>query len=1039
MAITSIKIGDKTFDIDYSKHNHTRSQITDVKSLKFGSKTYDGSAEKEITAADLGLGAALKFVGTTTTALTDGSTTTSVALSSGSTLTVSSTSNIGSVVFYGDKEFVWNGSSWEELGFPIDLSNYKTKQTAVSSPSASGNATAFIDSISQDANGNITVTKKNVSFPTIPTLSGGTAASNDATVVGGVTVSGHAVTVGKKTLKAGSNVTITGGSSEISIAAKDTTYSEATASTAGLMSANDKKRFNSVVPHYYGVCDTAENDAAKVVTIENFELVVGVQVSIKFTNKSAADAEGDALTLNINGTGALPMRRYGTTAMSTSTTSSGWQAGAVQTFTYDGSAWIREFWYNTTYSNPGLGQGYGTCSTAASTTAKTASISSYSLTSGGIVSIKFTYDVPASATLNITSKGAKSIYHKGAAIKAGVIKAGDTATFIYSSQYHLISIDREIPEVPASLKNPYSLTIQQNGTTVTNGTYDGSAAKTVNITVPTKVSDLTNDSGFTSNTGTVTGVKMNGTTKSPTSGVVDLGTVITSHQDISGKADKSSLATVATSGSYNDLTDKPTIPSAVTSSTVSGWGFTKNAGTITGITMNGASKGTSGVVDLGTVITSLDGYATQSWVEAKGYKTTDNDTKTTAGSSNKTATKLLLVGATSTTTGTTYTNSNCYVGTDNCLYSGGTKVLTAHQDISGKQDKLTSGTNIKTVNSNSLLGSGNISVGTITKVQANGTDVASSGTANIPAASTSAYGVTKLSSATNSTSTSLAATASAVKSAYDLANGKWTYNADTIKAVKVNNAVAADSASSVAWSGVTSTPTSLSGYGITDAYTKSTADGKFITGARSAYDVNKLYNAGIHMVASGSNVPCGSNYGVCLTLPYRGLYNNSKPDFGAQIFLPNGDDETKPNSMYFRTALADTWNAWQEVATKGSLATVATSGSYNDLSNKPTIPAAYKGNYSTSALTASSTSFTLNPNTYYTITPSSASTRTFSFGSATSGIVNEYIVEINMSSYAPTIAFPSSVVWANETAPEYTKGKKYIISIVNNYAVFAEF
>ena len=40
-----------------------------------------------------------------------------------------------------------------------------------------------------------------------------------------------------------------------------------------------------------------------------------------------------------------------------------------------------------------------------------------------------------------------------------------------------------------------------------------------------------------------------------------------------------SLATVATSGSYNDLSNKPTIPSAVTESTVSGWGFTKNTGT----------------------------------------------------------------------------------------------------------------------------------------------------------------------------------------------------------------------------------------------------------------------------------------------------------------------------------------------------------------------------------------------------------------------------------------------------------------------------
>ena len=57
--------------------------------------------------------------------------------------------------------------------------------------------------------------------------------------------------------------------------------------------------------------------------------------------------------------------------------------------------------------------------------------------------------------------------------------------------------------------------------------------------------------------------------------------------------------------------------------------------------------------------------------------------------------------------------------------------------------------------------------GTITGVSANGTSVATSGVANIPAADTSKYGVTKLSDATNSTSTVLAATANAVKKAYD--------------------------------------------------------------------------------------------------------------------------------------------------------------------------------------------------------------------------------------------------------------------------------
>lgn len=60
----------------------------------------------------------------------------------------------------------------------------------------------------------------------------------------------------------------------------------------------------------------------------------------------------------------------------------------------------------------------------------------------------------------------------------------------------------------------------------------------------------------------------------------DLSSIIASiEQQIAGKMDSVTLAKVATSGSYNDLADKPTIPSAVTENTVSGWGFTKNAGT----------------------------------------------------------------------------------------------------------------------------------------------------------------------------------------------------------------------------------------------------------------------------------------------------------------------------------------------------------------------------------------------------------------------------------------------------------------------------
>lgn len=63
--------------------------------------------------------------------------------------------------------------------------------------------------------------------------------------------------------------------------------------------------------------------------------------------------------------------------------------------------------------------------------------------------------------------------------------------------------------------------------------------------------------------------------------------------------------TDTTSDAY--IKNKPTIPSAVTESTVSGWGFTKNTGTVTGVKVNGSTKNpSSGIVDLGTVITAVD-------------------------------------------------------------------------------------------------------------------------------------------------------------------------------------------------------------------------------------------------------------------------------------------------------------------------------------------------------------------------------------------------------------------------------------------------
>ena len=60
---------------------------------------------------------------------------------------------------------------------------------------------------------------------------------------------------------------------------------------------------------------------------------------------------------------------------------------------------------------------------------------------------------------------------------------------------------------------------------------------------------------------------------------------------------------------------------------------------------------------------------------------TEATTASKKTSSANSTSKLFLIGATSQSAdaSTTYSNSKCYVGTDNCLYSNSTKVLTSHE------------------------------------------------------------------------------------------------------------------------------------------------------------------------------------------------------------------------------------------------------------------------------------------------------------------------------------------------------------------------
>lgn len=87
---------------------------------------------------------------------------------------------------------------------------------------------------------------------------------------------------------------------------------------------------------------------------------------------------------------------------------------------------------------------FGTCSTAAATAAKTVSVTSgtFSLEAGARVTVKFTNANTADTpTLNVNSKGAKNIFHKGAQITTGSNKSllAGAVDFIYDgTQWHLI-------------------------------------------------------------------------------------------------------------------------------------------------------------------------------------------------------------------------------------------------------------------------------------------------------------------------------------------------------------------------------------------------------------------------------------------------------------------------------------------------------------------------------------------------------------------------------------------------------------------------
>lgn len=122
--------------------------MADVSKLTIGSNTYD---LKDATARDAiaSLQGGMKYLGITTTVLTDGATTNPITIDGNSV-----TATTGNVTIYENQEFVFDGTKWDEFGDLSTLGSlaYKNSASGTFTPSGSVTVTEVTGSVSTLSN-----------------------------------------------------------------------------------------------------------------------------------------------------------------------------------------------------------------------------------------------------------------------------------------------------------------------------------------------------------------------------------------------------------------------------------------------------------------------------------------------------------------------------------------------------------------------------------------------------------------------------------------------------------------------------------------------------------------------------------------------------------------------------------------------------------------------------------------------------------------------------------------------------------------------
>lgn len=243
-------------------------------------------------------------------------------------------------------------------------------------------------------------------------------------------------------------------------------------------------------------------------------------------------------------------------------------------------------------------------------------------------------------------------------------------------------------------------------TVATSGSYSDLTNKPI---IPTKTSQLTNDSSFVNDyqlsgkqdkLTSGTNIKTINNQSILGSGNIDIqggGSESVAWGDITGKPD---FKAVATSGSYDDLTNKPAIPTKTSD-------LTNDSGFVNDYQLSGKQD----KLVSGTNIKTINNES----LLGSGNITTASQSEltnlaTTVGNQASTITALNTA---------VFKNGNNQFDVVNgridsvssVLDSALTDIENVETTVADKQNTLVSGTNIKTVNGNSLLGSGNIEIG----------------------------------------------------------------------------------------------------------------------------------------------------------------------------------------------------------------------------------------------------------------------------------------------------------------------------------------